>query len=1173
MKQLSLTLFYSLLAIILSAQGLPPAAQKALEKEAGRAGLTALDITDCRISDSYTDRWGVQYYYLNQTVNGIPVHNALMTIVINKDGKAYVTADRFYKGAAELVTSNSPSLRAEEAVQSFSSGQLQRRSKAPLEVKSRADEHHVIFGGGDYSNSDIPVELKYVADTDGLLHLTWDFPIDEKTSADYWSVRVDANSGQVLDKVNWTVYCAVGPMHDHDNGCNRNFGFKLNAQESTEATALMPASYRVFPFPAESPIHGEHELIVDPADSEYSPYGWHDIDGVDGAEFTITRGNNTHAYLDLDDSGQSKGDEPEGGPDLVFDFPFDENLDPDVLQDASVTNMFYAVNFMHDFTYNFGFDELAGNFQANNYGKGGMEEDYVLSQGQDGSGTNNANFATPPDGGSGRMQMFLWDNGGGELFQVTSPETLKGGYESREGSGWGIVTEGLSFEGDLVLVQDDHPENPTYGCETIQNAAELNGNIAVIDRGGCEFGFKAQNAENAGAIAVIICNFEDQLIGMGPGAVGTLVTIPTIMLKSGDCQRIKVAMANGGVSAKIERPMQNGPQQFDAGFDNGVIAHEFGHGISNRLTGGPSEAGCLGNDEQMGEGWSDFFTLVTTVEEGDTGADPRGIGNYVTAGGVLGRGIRRYPYSTDMTICPLTFDDIKGTTAPHPLGEVWAATLWDMYWKMVEKHGYDADIRNPEAGNNMAVQLVMDGMKLQPCGPGFLDGRDAILLADTIRYGGENAVLIWECFARRGLGYYADQGSPGDRNDGVENFETCPPCYDDIRVVKSLVEDILNPGEESLVTIRVSNFRNESSTNVVVTEPIPQGLTYVDGTASNNGQFSNGVLTWELGTMEALQEMTLSYTVAADPGIQSRKYWYDDVEDEDKAFEVWGLDLFEGFQIWDRVDFYPNSGEYSWYVSNVESDNDQLLFLNEPVEIMGDKPALRFYHWYSTGNNHDAGMVQVRREGSDTWENVGDKFIRNGYEGDLDYSAFTIPFLQGFYGESNGFEGSYLDLSDYAGEKIYIRFRFGSDEAGIGNSEPFGWVVDDIEFMDLVNYDYEACVSYSEGEDRCAAFGNGGLIINSGDLINSNREYIADGSVQLFPNPAGDFATLTMDEQYRSENYQVVVYDLGGSEVWRGVWGQADEFMTIPLTGLTSGFYTVRMSSDKYTMSVKLVHN
>ena len=58
----------------------------------------------------------------------------------------------------------------------------------------------------------------------------------------------------------------------------------------------------------------------------------------------------------------------------------------------------------------------------------------------------------------------------------------------------------------------------------------------------------------------------------------------------------------------IQEAASTGPRYLDGAFDNGIIAHEFAHGISTRLTGGPTNSGCLSNEEQMGEGWVTSFT-------------------------------------------------------------------------------------------------------------------------------------------------------------------------------------------------------------------------------------------------------------------------------------------------------------------------------------------------------------------------------------------------------------------------------------------------------------------------------------------------------------------------------------------------------------------------------------
>ena len=244
-------------------------------------------------------------------------------------------------------------------------------------------------------------------------------------------------------------------------------------------------------------------------------------------------------------------------------------------------------------------------------------------------------------------------------------------------------------------------------------------------------------------------------------------------------------LGSGNPGKAVDDTAKNArPQLIDGDFDSGVIAHEYGHGVSNRLTGGPSNVTCLRTSEvqeQMGEGWSDYFGVSLTMREGDNGATPRGLGNYVIYNDSReDAGIRPFPYSTDMTVNPATYDLIKdrNTRAPHGVGFVWNTMLYDMYWNLVEKHGFNPDVRGDwtTGGNNLANQLVMDGMKMQPCKPGFQDGRDAILAADVALTGGANQCEIWRAFARRGLGVDATQGSSASKTDGAQGFELPAGC-------------------------------------------------------------------------------------------------------------------------------------------------------------------------------------------------------------------------------------------------------------------------------------------------------------------------------------------------------------------------------------------------------------
>jgi len=183
----------------------------------------------------------------------------------------------------------------------------------------------------------------------------------------------------------------------------------------------------------------------------------------------------------------------------------------------------------------------------------------------------------------------------------------------------------------------------------------------------------------------------------------------------------------------------------------------------------------------MGEGWSDWFGLMMTIEPGDTRNDVRPIGTFALGQTTTGSGIRTYPYTADLTINPHTYNDIGGEAIPHGVGSVWCAMLWEMTWDLIGVYGFDPDLHYGTGGNNIAMALVTEGLKLQPCNPGFVDGRDAILAADQALYNGANQCLIETAFARRGLGDNASQGNTGSTTDGTESFVAAcaPPSCDD----------------------------------------------------------------------------------------------------------------------------------------------------------------------------------------------------------------------------------------------------------------------------------------------------------------------------------------------------------------------------------------------------------
>jgi hypothetical protein len=116
--------------------------------------------------------------------------------------------------------------------------------------------------------------------------------------------------------------------------------------------------------------------------------------------------------------------------------------------------------------------------------------------------------------------------------------------------------------------------------------------------------------------------------------------------------------------------------------------------------------------------------------------------------------------------------------------------LWDLNWAMIDKYGFDADFYTGTGGNNRTMNLVMNGLKLQPCRPGFVDGRDAILEANALLYDSLDQCMIWQVFANRGLGANADQGSADNRSDQVEDFTMPAFCINGLSEVQAAEQSL-----------------------------------------------------------------------------------------------------------------------------------------------------------------------------------------------------------------------------------------------------------------------------------------------------------------------------------------------------------------------------------------------
>ena len=775
-------------------------------------GLTEADVAEPGITTVVSGHTGVTHVYLRQRYSGIDVHGADINLNVTADGSVLGGfGSSFVANLASAVVVNETAAKGAIEAAETALASLGLRATTPLTVTAGdgAPGGELTLTDGGIADQPITARQVYERLESGRVVLAWLVEIPEASRPHWWAMTVDAQTGDVLERIDQTVHDPWGelvPTSDPSSG-------------SDEKNALTPiagvpgsGSFRVYAWPFGDPNDGPRRAVVNPADPVGSPFGWNDTDGIAGPESTQTVGNNVDAYLDrANDNVAAAAERADGGSTLAFDFPLDLALNPSTYQAAALTNLYYWNNVVHDISYRYGFDEAAGNFQANQYGKfnpptvpGG--NDYVRAEAQDGGGMNNANFSTGTDGNRPRMQMFLWVPPGGYQVQVTTGAAT-GNYAAVRANFGAFLADSFSTQPTAQTVLT----SPANACAPLVGFPA--GSIAYVDAGTCSTVVKSQNAQNAGAVGIIIDTNSAAPVTLT--GVSLTVNIPVLGVSAATDAVLRPALPFTAKMAFLGTPA---PLR-DGDLDAVVIAHEYTHGISNRLTGGRLNVSCLNNDEQMGEGWSDWIALAFTHDARRAVQRTRGLGPYIRYTGVNGAGIRPTAYATDMAINPTTYGSITTLAIPHGVGYAWATMLWDVYWNLIDKHGFNQNVYDPwyTGGNNLAIQLVMDGMKLQPCSPGFVNGRNAILQADTLLTGGANQCAIWKGFAKRGLGFSAVQGSSDNVNDGTEAFDLPAACRATLSIDPASISVKLLEGTSITGAVRVMNTASADGENLAWT--------------------------------------------------------------------------------------------------------------------------------------------------------------------------------------------------------------------------------------------------------------------------------------------------------------------------------------------------------------------
>jgi len=345
-------------------------ARRFLERNNSLFALSGTSVQELKLENEDNDR-GTTFLNYTQTVGGLKVFEGQVQIVVNKNGEVLNVREGFLadgpprqrRGA--MSEANAIAKAFEHAGRSVFPTFVQNYARASATEMSR-------FANPIDLNFEDVLSEQNVVNVGGESRLAWHV-YAEVGPEEWYEILLDAYTGDLLLRHNLYLFEAQGTVY------------------------------------TEAPDKGARVLVSFVGDTTINTAaGWMGTS-------TVTTGNNVEAYLDTNadnlpdannSAGLSNGHASAANQD--FTFPFSTTVDPRTQQAAVVTNLFYYNNVMHDFSYNLGFTETARNFQTNNFGRGGTGNDSVRAEAQDGSGTNNANFATPPDGSRPRMQQFLF---------------------------------------------------------------------------------------------------------------------------------------------------------------------------------------------------------------------------------------------------------------------------------------------------------------------------------------------------------------------------------------------------------------------------------------------------------------------------------------------------------------------------------------------------------------------------------------------------------------------------------------------------------------------------------------------------------------------------------------------------------------------------------------------
>ena len=373
-------------------------------------GVNDRDMSSLRVRYVTSPEGGATIVKFDQVIDGIPVFGDDLSVVMTKANDIVATSGRFYP---QVVAANGVAAH-------FTLPQTDAIIKAVYDLTG----HELAMSDFDLTNANAPGGYKvYGFSPDRAASSTKFFSDDTRIR----SVLFPLGPGRFVPAYYLEVWVSgdppgSGPVFSYVIGAEngellfRNnlrqydtFNYRTYANGSGDRRPWDgPTGTIGTPHPTGAPNGYQAPFIAAPLLSVESLLGPSDPWLPPSA--TATTGNNTDAYLDLASpdgfgTGDIRGATTSAN---TFDYQYDstQNAETALNRQAAVVGMFYQVNWLHDIWYQHGFTESAGNAQTSNYGRGGVEGDSIRAEGQDLSGTDNANMAAGADGTRPKMQMY-----------------------------------------------------------------------------------------------------------------------------------------------------------------------------------------------------------------------------------------------------------------------------------------------------------------------------------------------------------------------------------------------------------------------------------------------------------------------------------------------------------------------------------------------------------------------------------------------------------------------------------------------------------------------------------------------------------------------------------------------------------------------------------------------